>query len=202
MTRMVSARMARAPSAWGSCVCAAATGAGSGAGSEAAGASACGASACCGAGAGAGAAMLSENFCKAPIRSELSPAGSTPAVSISASSSLTRSTVARTSVTASALAGAPSRSRPIRLSAAWVMPARRTRPRKPQVPLMVWTSRKMLWIISRSDGSRSSWTSCSPAASMCSAVSTRKSLRISSMRQSARRLPPSLTMPLLGLRED
>ena len=55
-----------------------------------------------------------------------------------------RSMVARISVTASLVAGKPSRNLPIRVSAACASASSRGRPMKPQVPLMVWTRRKML----------------------------------------------------------
>ena len=55
-----------------------------------------------------------------------------------------RSIVDRMSETASLVTGMPSRNLPISVSAAWASASRRGRPRKPQVPLMVWTSRKML----------------------------------------------------------
>ena len=55
-----------------------------------------------------------------------------------------RSIEDRISVTASALTGMPSRNLPISVSPAWASASSRGNPRKPQVPLMVWTRRKML----------------------------------------------------------
>ena len=64
--------------------------------------------------------------------------------SSSSSMSLIRSMVDRISVTASPVTGMPSRNLPISVSAACASASSRGRPRKPQVPLMVWTRRKML----------------------------------------------------------
>ena len=78
------------------------------------------------------------------IRSRSSPSGSDSLASSCASRSLMRSMVVRISVTASPVTGMPSRNLPIRVSAACASASSRGRPRKPQVPLIVCTRRKML----------------------------------------------------------
>ena len=72
-------------------------------------------------------------------------------------------------------------SRPISASVACARRASRGKLRNPQVPLSVWTSRKMLAMMRASVGSRSNWTSSLATASICSANSTRKSLSNSSI---------------------
>ena len=79
--------------------------------------------------------------------------------SSSARISLMRSMVDRISVTASPVTGMPSRNLPISVSAACASASSRGRPRKPQVPLMVWTRRKMLSRILALFGSCSNRTS-------------------------------------------
>ena len=69
-----------------------------------------------------------------------------------------RSIEARISETAPAVTGMPSRNLPIRVSPAWASASSLGRPRKPQVPLMVCTRRKMLSRIFASLGSCSNRT--------------------------------------------
>ena len=96
--------------------------------------------------------------CSFSIRSSSVPSGSVSVASRPARISLMRSMEDRISVTASALTGMPSRNLPIRVSPAWASASSRGRPRKPQVPLMVWTRRKMLSKIFASLGSCSNRT--------------------------------------------
>ena len=117
----------------------------------------------------------------AAIRSRSSPACSAWLRSSSLSSTLMRSMVARMSVTASRVTGMPSRNLPISASAACVSASSRGRLRKPQVPLMVWTRRKMLPRIFALFGSCSKRTSSTSTTSMLSFVSVRNSRSSSSM---------------------
>ena len=96
--------------------------------------------------------------CSFSIRSSSVPSGSVSVASRPARISLMRSIEDRISVTASALTGMPSRNLPIRVSPAWASASSRGRPRKPQVPLMVCTRRKMLSRIFASLGSCSNRT--------------------------------------------
>ena len=76
---------------------------------------------------------------------------------------------------------APARNCAIRDSAAWVRASRRGSPRNPQVPLIVWTSRKMSSRIAVLLGSRSKRTSSRSTTSRFSPVSVRNSPNRSSM---------------------
>ena len=96
--------------------------------------------------------------CSFSIRSSSVPSGSVSVASRPARISLMRSIEDRISVTASALTGMPSRNLPISVSPAWASASSRGKPRKPQVPLMVWTRRKMLSRIFASLGSCSNRT--------------------------------------------
>ena len=108
----------------------------------------------CGAGVGATSVAGSTRWpSRAMMRSSSSPDGSTPRASSSLKMSLTRSTAERISVTSSGVADLPSRNRQTTASAACVRASSRPSPRKPQVPLMVWTRRKMLPTIAELDGS-------------------------------------------------
>jgi hypothetical protein len=91
--------------------------------------------------------------CSFSIRSSSVPSGSVSVASRPAKISLMRSMLDRISVTASALTGMPSRNLPISVSPAWASASSRGSPRKPHVPLMVWTRRKMLSKIFASLGS-------------------------------------------------
>ncbi|MGY4485633.1 hypothetical protein ACVWWR_004824 [Bradyrhizobium sp. LM3.2] len=73
--------------------------------------------------------------------------------------SLMRSIEDRITVTACPVTGMPSRNLPISVSPACASASRRGNPRKPQVPLMVWTRRKMLSRILALFGSCSNFTS-------------------------------------------
>src|SRR6185437_6904826 len=66
-------------------------------------------------------------------------------------------------------------------SPAWATDSRRGKPRNPQVPLMVWTSRKMLLSNAGSLGFCSSFTSSTSSTEMLSLASVKNSLRRSSM---------------------
>src|SRR6185437_14080461 len=66
-------------------------------------------------------------------------------------------------------------------SPAWATDSRRGKPRNPQVPLMVWTSRKMLLSNAGSFGFCSSFTSSTSSTEMLSLASVKNSLRRSSM---------------------
>ena len=96
--------------------------------------------------------------CSFSIRSSSVPSGSVSVASRPARISLMRSIEDRISVTASALTGMPSRNLPISVSPAWASASSRGKPRKPQVPLMVCTRRKMLSKIFASLGSCSNRT--------------------------------------------
>ena len=96
--------------------------------------------------------------CSFSIRSSSVPSGSVSVASRPARISLMRSMEDRISVTASALTGMPSRNLPISVSPAWASASSRGNPRKPQVPLMVCTRRKMLSKIFASLGSCSNRT--------------------------------------------
>jgi hypothetical protein len=93
------------------------------------------------------------------IRSRSLPSGSASLASSPARISLMRSIEDRISVTASAVTGRPSRNLPIKVSPAWASASSRGNPRKPQVPLMVCTRRKMLSRIFALFGSCSKRTS-------------------------------------------
>src|ERR1051326_1517757 len=142
------------------------------------------------------------------IRSRSEPSGSRWVRSSSARISLMRSMVASTSVTAGAVTARPSRNRPISVSAEWASAWSRGNPRKPHVPLMVWTRRKMLWRISALLGSCSKRTSSTSIRSRLSLVSVRNSRNNSSMtapqaaRQTGARAPFTSAVSLLvnGLR--
>ena len=121
------------------------------------------------------------------ISSRSSPAPSLWLRSSSSSSSLTRSIVVRIRLTASPVTGMPSRKLPISASAACVSASSRGSPRKPQVPLMVWTSRKMLSRILALFGSCSKRTNSTSTTSRLSLVSVRNSRSNSSMNQDFRR---------------
>ncbi|PIT05781.1 hypothetical protein TSA1_37415 [Bradyrhizobium nitroreducens] len=69
-----------------------------------------------------------------------------------------RSIEDRITVTASAFTGMPSRNLPIKVSPACASASSLGSPRKPQVPLMVWTRRKMLSKILALFGSCSNFT--------------------------------------------
>ena len=116
------------------------------------------------------------------IRSRSLPSGSASVFSSSSRISLRRSMVARISETASPVTALPSRNRPISVSAACASASRRGSPRKPQVPLMVWTRRKMLSRILALFGSCSNLTSWTSTRSRLSLVSVRNSRRRSSMK--------------------
>ena len=88
-------------------------------------------------------------------------------------------------MTASLVTQAPSRKLPIRASAAWVSASSRGRLRNPQVPLMVWTRRKILSRIFALLGSCSKRTSSTSTTSMLSCVSVRNSRSRSSMATNA-----------------
>ena len=118
-----------------------------------------------------------------PIRSLSSPSGSASFCSSPPSTSFSRSMVDRMSVTASPVTGMPSRNLPISVSAACASASRRGSPRKPQVPLMVWTRRKMLSRILALFGSCSNRTSSTSTVSRLSFVSVRNSRSRSSIGQ-------------------
>src|SRR5262249_30496920 len=83
--------------------------------------------------------------------------------------------------TASPVAAMPSRNLPMRVSAACASASRRGRPRKPHVPLIVWTRRKMLSRIFALLGSCSKRTSSTSTTSRLSFVSVRNSRSKSSI---------------------
>ncbi|MGY3294120.1 hypothetical protein ACVWWP_007187 [Bradyrhizobium sp. LM3.6] len=93
------------------------------------------------------------------IRSRSVPSGSVSVASSPARISLMRSIEDRITVTACPVTGMPSRNLPISVSPACASASRRGNPRKPQVPLMVWTRRKMLSRILALFGSCSNFTS-------------------------------------------
>ena len=74
----------------------------------------------------------------------------------------------------------PSRSLERMSSAKWAIPSRVVKPKKPDVPLMVWMVRKMERMSSALSGSSSSSTNCWSSISRFSLDSERKSLRMSS----------------------
>ncbi len=117
----------------------------------------------------------------APMRSTSSPSGSAAVRSSSARISLIRSSVARIRVTALVVTGRPSRKRPMSVSAACASDSSRGNPRNPQVPLIVWTKRKMFERIFSLLGSCSKRTSSTSTVSRCSLVSVRNSRSSSSM---------------------
>src|SRR5262252_10814185 len=92
-----------------------------------------------------------------------------------------RSMVERITVTAAPVTGMPSRNLPMSVSAAYVSASSRARPRKPQVPLIVWTRRKMLSRILALFGSCSKYTSSMSTVSRLSLVSVRNSRSRSSI---------------------
>ena len=108
---------------------------------------------------GSACALPSAIACSFSIRSSSVPSGSVSVASSPARISLMRSMLDRISVTASALTGMPSRNLPISVSPACASASSRGRPRKPQVPLIVCTRRKMLSRIFASFGSCSNRTS-------------------------------------------
>ena len=94
----------------------------------------------------------------------------------------TRSTAAKIAPSTSGVgSNVPSRRRPSTFSAACATRSRRVRARKPQVPLIVWTMRKMLAMRSRSSGSRSRLTSSASRVAIPSQHSVRNSDRSSSI---------------------
>ncbi|MEY9654306.1 hypothetical protein ABH980_001313 [Bradyrhizobium ottawaense] len=92
-----------------------------------------------------------------------------------------RSIEDRITVTASAFTGMPSRNLPINVSPACASASSRGNPRKPQVPLMVWTRRKMLSRILALFGSCSNFTNWLSTVSRLSLVSVKNSRNRSSM---------------------
>ncbi|MGY3363704.1 hypothetical protein ACVWZL_000829 [Bradyrhizobium sp. GM2.4] len=93
------------------------------------------------------------------MRSRSVPSGSASVASSPARISLMRSIEDRITVTACPVTGMPSRNLPISVSPACASASSRGNPRKPHVPLMVWTSRKMLSRILALFGSCSNFTS-------------------------------------------
>ncbi len=109
--------------------------------------------------AAAGAWLAAAAF-RAAISSESSPAGSAPVSASAVTIALMRSIAARIRLTmAGVTASVLSRSLPSTFSPAWATCSSRGRPRKPQVPLMVCTRRKIPDSVSASSGVRSSVTS-------------------------------------------
>ncbi|MGY4300239.1 hypothetical protein ACVWXN_008334 [Bradyrhizobium sp. i1.4.4] len=92
------------------------------------------------------------------MRSRSLPSGSASVASRPARISLMRSIEDRITVTAPAVTGMPSRNLLIRVSPACASASSRGSPRKPHVPLMVWTRRKMLSRILALFGSCSNFT--------------------------------------------
>ena len=118
----------------------------------------------------------------ASISSPSSPATSLPVAARPPRIALIRSSAARTRVTVSGVAvSTPSRTFPSTFSAACATCSNRGRPRKPQVPLIVCTSRKISDSVSWSSGVRSSFTRATSRSAMLSLVSVRKSAIRSSM---------------------
>ena len=118
---------------------------------------------------------------RSAMRVASSPSGSRCSRSSVSRMPLMRSMVASTSVTASAVTGRPSRNLPISVSAACASASSRGSPRNPQVPLMVWTSRKMLSRILALLGSCSKRTSSTSTTSRLSWVSVTNSRNRSSI---------------------
>ena len=134
-----------------------------------------------GIGAGFFGSSASAMCVRPAMRSSSAPAGSRCSCSSASRISLMRSMVARISVTASLVAGTPSRKRPISASAACASASSRGRPRKPQVPLMVWTRRKTLLMMVALPGSCSKRTSSTSTTSRLSFVSVTNSRSRSSI---------------------
>ncbi len=127
------------------------------------------------------ASAAREQASSCSIRSESSPTGSASVASSSPRMILIRSSVCKISVTPSPVTSAPSRYLPISVSAAWAKASRRGSPKKPHVPLMVCTSRKMLERMAALLGSCSNFTSSTSTTSRLSKVSVRNSRRRSSI---------------------
>ena len=129
----------------------------------------------------AGCALFSSAPSRA-ISSAKSGFPSLPVCSMVASVRRVASTRASSALVISGVAvSSPSRSSESKFSPVWVTDASRWKPRKPQVPLMVWMARKMVRIASgparpasNATISRSIWSSSSP-------LSTRNSVTTSSM---------------------
>ncbi len=127
---------------------------------------------------------------RAAINGASSPAGSASVAASPAMISLIRSIAASTALTSSGVTtSSPSRTRPSTFSPACATRSSRGRPRKPQVPLMVWTSRKISERVGASSGARSSRTRATSSSARLSLVSVRKSASSSSIVHSRNRRP-------------
>ncbi len=128
-----------------------------------------------------------------------SPTGSAPVAASPARISLMRSSAPSTAlITVGVAANSRSRTRPSTFSAACATCSSRGRPRKPHVPLMVCTNRKISPSIASSPGARSSFTSARSASARLSFVSVRNSASRSSIMRSGRAEPPWLTGPKIS----
>jgi hypothetical protein len=142
-----------------------------------------GASGATAAGAGLPAAVASN----AAISGVSSPSGSAPVVPRPVRIAFTRSNAVSTRLIMSGVtARAQSRTLPSTLSPACATRSRRGRPRKPQVPLIVCTMRKISASVAASSGVRSSVTKARSSSAKFSLVSVRKSASKSSMVPSLR----------------
>ena len=111
-----------------------------------------------------------------------SPGGSMPDAARAPTMAFITSAARRTAVTRAGVAAiVSSRTRPSTFSAACATRSSRGRPRKPQVPLMVCTRRKMSPTVARSPGVRSRVSSASSSAARLSLASIRNSDSRSSM---------------------
>ena len=119
---------------------------------------------------------------RAAIRGPSSPACSVPVAARSATMSLIRSSASSTRLTRTGVGRRlPSRIRLSTFSPACATFSSRGRPRKPQVPLIVCTRRKMPDRVSPSSGVVSSRTSATSSSAMFSFVSVRNSASRSSI---------------------
>ena len=111
-----------------------------------------------------------------------SPGGSAPVVARTPTISFMMSAARSTAVMRSGVAVIePSRNRPSTFSAEWATRSSLGRPRKPQVPLMVWTRRKIRPTVAPSWGVRSSVSNASSSAARLSLASVKNSDSRSSM---------------------
>ncbi len=146
--------------------------------------------------AGSGAGGCSAANARASITSASSPAGSPPPAPSALQSWVSRSITPSTPVTRVASAGRfPRRTWSSASSAACARAVTRGSDRKPELPLIVWTRRKIASSRSRSPGSASHATSAPPASARISAVSARKSFSRSSIAVPVRPKNRSATMP-------
>ena len=130
----------------------------------------------------AGAAFPSASAFSLSIRFLSSPSGSASVFSSAAMMSLIASMESRIREIASGVtSSSPSRIFPSTFSDACATDSRRANPRNPQVPLTVWTSRKMLPSSPLSFGFCSNWTSSTSSSARLSELSIRNSRSRSSI---------------------